>query len=73
LLFRSKEHAREWRAQTGMPAGELLPYEQVWELSKLWYGNRMMPDYSGRSAAEVQAIFNRLGLRSEFWSVHTPD
>ncbi|MFN2198390.1 MAG: hypothetical protein ACK2UW_19880 [Anaerolineales bacterium] len=56
-----------------MPAGELLPYEQVWELSKLWYGNRMMPDYSGRSAAEVQAIFNRLGLHSEFWSVHTPD
>jgi len=52
-----------------MPAGELLPYEQVWELSKLWYGNRMMLDYSGRSAAEVQVIFNRLGLHSDFWRV----
>lgn len=50
-----------------MPTGELLAYEQVWELSQRWYGDRLAPDYAGRSAQEAQAIFAQLGLKTEFW------
>jgi hypothetical protein len=40
---------------------------QIWDLSKLWYHNRLSPDYHGRSAAEIAAIFAQLGLTSPFW------
>jgi len=47
--------------------GEALSVEQVGELSKLWYEDRMAPDFAGRSVAEAHQIFGRLGLRSAFW------
>jgi hypothetical protein len=50
-----------------MPAGEVLPVEQVWELSKLWYNDRLAPDFAGRTTEEAHQIFEQLGLRSPFW------
>jgi len=41
--------------------------DQVWELSKLWYHNRMALEYRGRTVAEVEGIFKHLGLNSSFW------
>jgi hypothetical protein len=52
-----------------MPRGELLPYEQVWELAKLWYKDRLSPDFKGRSLAEAHQIFVKLGLLNPFWQV----
>jgi hypothetical protein len=67
LLFRSKEHAARWSKQRQMPIGETLPYEQVWELSKLWYHDRLSPGFAGRSFAEAHRIFETVGLSSSFW------
>jgi len=67
LLFRSEEEVDRWCASTGEPRGETLPLQQVWELSKLWYGNRMDPDFRGRSVEQVVDGFNQAGLASEFW------
>ena len=67
LLFRSEENIARWAAQTGEPRGEYIPLSTVWELSQLWYGNRMSPDFRGRTADEAMAIFERVGLRSAFW------
>ena len=50
-----------------MPAGEVLSFEQVWELSKLWYRDRLSPEFKGRSHAEAHQIFEELGLRTPFW------
>lgn len=50
-----------------MPDGELLPFEQVWELSKLWYQDRLSPEFKGRSIAEAHKIFEKLGLNTDFW------
>jgi hypothetical protein len=50
-----------------MPSGEILTYEQVWELSKLWYRDRMLPDFTGRTIDEAHQIFEQLGLLSQFW------
>jgi hypothetical protein len=56
-----------WCERTGLSRGETLSLAQVWALSKLWYHNRMNPEYHGRSAAEAEAIFRRVGLQSDFW------
>ncbi len=67
LLFRSKEHAEEWCAQMKMPVGKMLTFEQVWELSKLWYRDRLSHEFKGRTVAEAHQIFEQLGSRSQFW------
>ena len=67
MLFRSKDHAETWRGQMHMPLGDLLTFEQVWELSKLWYQDRLLPEFKGRSIPEVHQIFEKLGLTTDFW------
>jgi hypothetical protein len=58
----------QWCRESGEPRGEVLPLGQVSELAQAWYGNRLSPDYRGRSVEQAVAIFEGLGLRSAFWS-----
>jgi hypothetical protein len=55
-----------------MPAGELLTFERVWELSKLWYQDRLRPEFKGRSIPEAHQIFEKLGLKPDFWRFDLP-
>ena len=57
----------KWRAATGAPRGEVLTLARVWALSQAWYGDRMEPDFRGRTVAQATDIFARLGLTSAFW------
>ena len=70
-FFRSEDTLREWQAGPGGAAGETLTARQVWDLSKLWYHNRLAPEYHGRSPEQVAAIFGQLGLTSPFWQTGT--
>ena len=56
-----------WRAATGAPRGETLTLAQVWDLAQAWYGDRMEPDFRGRTIAQATDLFARLGLTSAFW------
>lgn len=67
LLFRSKEHAVSWAKASALAVGDILAVEQVWELSKLWYGDRLRRDFNGRSKEEANAIFAKLNLPAPFW------
>lgn len=69
LLFRSEENIAKWCQAEQMPRGEILNLEQVWQLSKLWYSNRLLLEYAGRSAQEVNAIFDHVGLSGSFWQL----
>ena len=67
LLFRSDEWVDKWCKWHNLERGEILSLQQVWELSKLWYGNRMSLDYHGRSMEQVAEVFKQAGLGSKFW------
>jgi len=67
LLFRSEEWVERWCARNRVERGEVLSVTQVWELSKLWYQDRLSLDYHGRTLEQVQEIFNQAGLTSSFW------
>ena len=67
MLFRSEEDVDRWCAATGEPRGETVPLQQIWQLSQLWYGNRMDPDFRGRTPDQVVEVFKQAGLTSEFW------
>ena len=67
LLFRSEEWVEKWCKRNNLETGEMLSIQQVWELSKLWYGNRMSLEYHGRSMEQVAKVFKQAGLTSKFW------
>ncbi|MBI5823623.1 MAG: hypothetical protein HZB18_06310 [Chloroflexi bacterium] len=67
LLFQSEEWVDKWCKRNHLERGEVLTIEQVWKLSKLWYGERMSVDFHGRSSEQVAEVFRQAGLRSVFW------
>ncbi len=69
LLFRSEEWIDKWCRRNNLERGEVLAISQVWELSKLWYQNRLSLDYHGRSVEQAAEIFKQAGLMSKFWRV----
>ena len=69
LLFRSEEWIDKWCKRNKLERGETLSVNQVWELSKLWYHNRMSLDYHGRNIEQAQDVFRQAGLTSAFWHV----
>ncbi|MBM4422783.1 MAG: hypothetical protein FJ030_05255 [Chloroflexi bacterium] len=71
-FFRSEEDLQQWQSERGKAEGETLRPEQVWELSRLWYHNRLSPDYRGRTVAQVEEIFHALNLTSKFWYMDKP-
>ncbi len=67
LLFRSEEHVAARYGERGILTGATLTLEQQWELARIWYADRMSPDWRRRTAEEAEAVFARLGLAGDFW------
>ena len=60
-LLRSEEEAPR--------GGATVPIQQLNELAKRWYGDRLDPDWRPRTAAESQAILRGVGLTGGFWEL----
>ena len=69
LLFRSEEWIDVWCKRNNLERGEILTIQQVWELSKLWYQDRLSVDYHGRGVEQAQEIFKQADLKSKFWYI----
>ncbi|MBI5945854.1 MAG: hypothetical protein HY864_15955 [Chloroflexi bacterium] len=69
LLFQSEELIDKWCKRNNLKRGEILTIQQVWDLSKLWYHNRLSVDFHGRSVEQVAEVFKQAGLKSKFWYV----
>jgi len=67
VFFRSEDMLNEWLVSNQVQQGAVLSIPKLWELSKLWYEGRQLPEYRGRTAEQVQQIFKEVGLTSEFW------
>jgi hypothetical protein len=67
LLFRSEEWIDKWCQRNHLKRGEVLTVQQVLEIAKPWYENRLSLEFHGRSPEQVAEIFRQAGLTSEFW------
>jgi len=67
LAFRSEAHVDAWCEQRALERGASFPLETCWRLAQVWYGDRLSPEWRRRTAAEAQEMFDRLGLRGDFW------
>jgi hypothetical protein len=67
LLFRSEEHAGNWREAHALPEARTLSLETGWRLARAWYARKLEPDWRRHTVEEVEALFADLGLTGEFW------
>ena len=67
LLFRSEEHAKTWSRRRGLPMGAVMSLQQQWDLARIWYADRMSPDWRRRTPAEAEEVFASVGLTGDFW------
>ena len=49
-LLRSEDDLGMHCQQNRLPRGEIVPLETVWTLSQFWYGDRMDPEFHGRTS-----------------------
>jgi hypothetical protein len=47
--------------------GATFSLQQAWGLGRLWYADKLSPDWQRATPAEAQAAFESLGLTGEFW------
>ncbi len=67
LFFRSEEALNTWLESKRVAHGATLSVDQLWELSRRWYHNRLFLEYHGRNIEQVQEIFREVGLTDPFW------
>lgn len=56
-----------WCTVHDVEPGAIVPLEQVWELSKAWYADRLRPGFRGRTIDEAVAALRHAGLTGPFW------
>lgn len=69
LIFNNEEEVNEWCQRHNKPKGEVLPIRQVWELSKVWYGNYLDPNFKRKTKEIADNMFESVGLTSSFWKL----
>jgi hypothetical protein len=52
-----------------LPRGAIVGLDQCWKLAQAWYPERLKPEWRRKSAEEMQAVFDAVGLQGEFWRV----
>lgn len=72
LLFRSEElkgdeHIDRWCEVWRLPRGATLSVDTAWQVADAWYRDRMSPHWRRRTIDEAHALFQSLGLTSDFW------
>ena len=56
-----------WCRERELPRRPLIQPRQLWELSVLWYGDRLSPEAERPDVSEFVAIFASVGLVGPFW------
>jgi hypothetical protein len=66
-LFRSEEHVQAWSAKSGIATGAVFPVSALWTLARLWFHDRLSPEWRRRTMDEAHAEFEKSGLTGPFW------
>ena len=67
LLFRSEEHLERWLGQRQLERGATLTMAQQWQLARIWYADRLSPQWRRRTPEEAERVFADIGLTGSFW------
>jgi hypothetical protein len=66
-LFRSEEHIDRWLGERAQ--GATITIEQLGDLARAWWSDRLSPEWQPHTRDFNQAILERLGLIGSFWEL----
>jgi hypothetical protein len=69
LLFRSEETVNLWCESRGVPRRPLITLEQLWQLARVWYANRLTVESRRPAPNEMVKVFASIGLTGSFWDL----
>ena len=72
LLFRSEESVEKWCAERNLPVNPMITLDQLWEMARAWYSNRLTEESRRPGPDEIVQIFGRIGLTDPFWDPKAP-
>ena len=67
LLFRAEETVNRWCDSRQLPRRPLISLDQLWQLSVVWYANRLTVDSRRPAPDEMVSVFASIGLTGPFW------
>jgi Alkylmercury lyase len=67
LAFREEAHVDRWCQQHRIAKGGVLTLDQVWQLGRTWYEEKMSPEWKRATPEEAEAAFAGIGLTRDFW------
>lgn len=69
IFFSSDQHLTEWRDTNSNKAGYTPTFDQIIEMSRFHYRNRLNLDYERHNSDELAAFFASIGLTGDFWRI----
>jgi len=66
-FFASEQHLQEWRAENPGKPGYTVTFNQIIEMSRFNYRDRLNVDYERPDNSERTAFFASIGLMDDFW------
>lgn len=60
-----------WCNQWNQPRGAILSLSQQWHLAQAWYTDRLEFEWRRKTVAEIDELWQKLGLTSSFWDMHS--
>jgi len=69
LLFRDEEHIDRWCSEWKQSRGATLTIEQAWRLARVWYQDKMDPNWRRLTVDQTERLLAELGLTGPFWNL----
>jgi hypothetical protein len=69
VAFRSEGELRAWLVAKGHTFGAIAAPQTLYDLAREWYAGRLDVEFEPLSAAHKQRLFDKYGLRGEFWAI----
>ncbi|MFQ5837622.1 MAG: alkylmercury lyase family protein [Thermoplasmata archaeon] len=66
-FFGSEGHLQEWKAENPEKSGHTLTFNQIVEMSRFFYRDRLKVDYGRPTPEQIAAFFSSIGLSGDFW------
>jgi hypothetical protein len=69
LIFENENAVDNWCKRHNKPKGAVVPIEQAWTLSKIWYGNYLDSGFTRKTKEIAAEMYAKAGLTGDFWKL----
>jgi hypothetical protein len=69
LIFSSESEIDDWCKRHNYPKGDIQSIENIWNFSKIWYGNHLSEKWNKWTNDEAKAIFEQFNLTNDIWKI----